>query len=133
MGSKIISDGDHCCVTDELSFSETHLAGDPKQKSDLSRFNSFASHSYGDTPLFSGASHMNDCTRHEDLKLNRTRNGPYASKQVLSKGNSSLLMRVSFSLLVCEELLKGIVYPLAVNATTCIYFTRKIALLSRAS
>ena len=58
---------------------------------------------------------MNDCTQHKDLKLNRTRNGPYASKQVLSKGSSFLLMRVSFSLLVCEELLKGIVYPLAVK------------------
>ena len=47
-------------------------------KSDVSRFNSFTAHSYGDTPLFSGASYRADCTKHKEL--NRTRKGPYAPK-----------------------------------------------------
>ena len=47
-------------ITDELSLSKTGLAGDQLTKPDLSRFSSFASLSYGDTPLFSGASHRTD-------------------------------------------------------------------------
>ena len=42
----------------------------------------------------------------------------YAPRSVLSQGNSFLLLLLSFSFLflLCEQLLQGIVYPLAVKA-----------------
>ena len=51
MDWNILSGHDRCWVTDEPSFSATGLAGDQKPKSDLPGFSSFASHSYGGTPL----------------------------------------------------------------------------------
>ena len=61
IGWKIISGHDNCWVADELSLSETRLAGDQEQNGSF-QVQFFASHSNGDALLFSRASHRTDCT-----------------------------------------------------------------------
>ena len=51
-GLKILSSYDNGSATDELSLSETALAGDRTTKSDLSSVSYFASHSCVVAPLF---------------------------------------------------------------------------------
>ena len=71
--------------------------------------------------------------------MNQTRKGPYVPKQVLSEGNGFrlpfLLFLLSFSFLMCEQLLKGVVYPLAVKAYSVLdnYSIKKNTLLSGAA
>ena len=71
--------------------------------------------------------------------MNQTRKGPYVPKQVLSEGNGFrlllLLFLLSFSFLVCEQLLKDAVYPLAVKAYSVLdnYSIKKNTLLSDAA
>jgi len=84
--------------------------------------------------MFFGASCRIGCNKHNEV--NQTRKGPYAPKQVLSEGNGiHLLLLLSFSFLVCEQLLKGVVYPLAVKAHSVLdnYSIKKNTLLSGAA
>ena len=76
MDRKIISGHDHRWTTDELSLSETGLAGDTRQNRTFPGSGILLV--YGNMSLLSGASCGTDCTKHMDL--NGTLKEPYAPK-----------------------------------------------------
>ena len=102
-------------ATDELALSETHLAGGQKlNRTFLGSIVLLESLLLLIRPLF-GASHGVDF--HLSQRNNRFRKGPYAPKKVLFEGINFLLLLLPFFLLVREQPLKGIIYPLAVKST----------------